>query len=111
MGVGRTIGWALAAGLALATGCGIGARLWRGDQVARGQRLFTIHGCNGCHVVGVLGTPIGPDLTTVGQRHSKAYFERWLRDPASQQPMAHMPRLALPGDDIAPLAAYLASLR
>lgn len=108
---GRTIGWVLAAGMALAAGCGAGTRLFRGDEVARGQRLFTGHGCNGCHTVGVVGTPLGPDLTGIGQRRSREYFERWLRDPASQQPTAHMPRLAIPPGDVRPLAAYLASLR
>ena len=31
---------------------------------------------------------MGPDLSGTGQRHSRAWFERWLRDPAGQQPMA-----------------------
>lgn len=110
MAVGiRTL--ALAVGIALTIGCGATNRLFRGDEVARGQQLFTRHGCNGCHTVGVTGTPIGPDLTGIGPRHSRAWFERWLRDPASQQPMAHMPRLDLPRRDVGPLAAYLASLR
>jgi cytochrome c oxidase subunit 2 len=107
----RVIGWMLAAGMAMAAGCGASARLFRGDQAARGQQLFATHGCNGCHTVGVVGTPLGPDLSGIGQRYSRTYLERWLRDPASQQPTAHMPRLALPRDDIGPLAAYLASLR
>jgi mono/diheme cytochrome c family protein len=105
------IACALGAAMTLAAGCGAPSRLFRGDEVARGQRLFTRHGCNGCHTVGVVGTPLGPDLTGIGQRHSRAYFERWLRDPAAQKPTAHMPRLALPSGDIGPLAAYLASLR
>jgi len=109
--VGRKMAWALAAATVLAAGCGASNRLFRGDDVARGQRLFSTHGCNGCHTVGVVGTPLGPDLTGIGQRHSRDYFERWLRDPASLQPMAHMPRLDLPRDDIRPLSAYLASLR
>jgi cytochrome c oxidase subunit 2 len=105
------IGRALVAGMALAIGCGVVDRMRHGDQIARGERLFTTHGCNGCHTVGALGTPIGPDLTGIGRRHSTGYFERWLRDPAAQRPMAHMPRLDLPSDDVPPLAAYLNSLR
>jgi cytochrome c1 len=35
---------------------------------------------------------------------------QWLRDPASQKPTAHMPRLALTEEEIRALAAYLASL-
>lgn len=81
------------------------------DEIMRGQRLFSQHGCNGCHTVGPVGTPIGPDLAGIGARHSKAWFERWLRDPESVSPTAHMPRLDLPSADVPPLAAYLTSLR
>lgn len=101
----------LLAGIALVTGCGPVGRAFSQDDVVRGQQLFTRHGCNGCHTVGVMGTPIGPDLSDIGQRHSRAYLERWLRDPAAQEPRAHMPRLDLPDEDVGPLASYLASLR
>jgi len=60
--------------------------------VSEGRRLFRIQGCYGCHTVGKLGTPIGPDLSNVGVRLSRGYLERWIRDPESQRPHAHMPR-------------------
>jgi cytochrome c oxidase subunit 2 len=80
-----------------------------GALAAKGERLFMAQGCYGCHTVGRVGTPIGPDLTRVGAKYPLAYFERWLRDPAAQRPSAHMPRLELSGEEIEALAAFLAA--
>jgi cbb3-type cytochrome oxidase cytochrome c subunit len=62
-------------------------------------------------MVGKMGTPIGPDLSRIGSKYSRAYIERWLRDPAAQRPNAHMPALELTEDQVKALAAFLASLR
>ena len=77
----------------------------------RGRQQFFDQGCYGCHVIGKVGTPIGPDLSHIGARYSSAYLARWLRDPESQRPSAHMPRLELTEEQVAALAAYLSSLR
>jgi cbb3-type cytochrome oxidase cytochrome c subunit len=79
--------------------------------VEQGQRYFMDNGCYGCHTVGKVGTPIGPDLSRVGSKYSRTYFERWLRDPTSQRPNAHMPTLELSPQQVTDLAAYLSSLR
>lgn len=100
-----------AAGLVLALGDAVAMAQEPGALAARGQRLFIEHGCYGCHTVGTAGTPIAPDLSRVGLRYPEAYFVRWLRDPATQKPTAHMPKLELSETDIEALAAYLASLR
>ena len=76
-----------------------------------GKQYFMNSGCYGCHTVGKMGTPIGPDLSRVGAKYSRAYMERWLRDPSSQRPNAHMPVLELGEDQVKALAAFLASLR
>ena len=90
---------------ALAAACALRAG---GRQAARGERLFLAHGCNGCHTVGVTGTPIGPPLDHVGRAHDRAWLAQWLRDPASQRPKAHMPPIA---EDARDVAAYLSTLR
>ena len=77
----------------------------------RGQAAFKNQGCYGCHVIGKFGTPIGPDLSTVGRKYPPDFLARWLRDPALQRPNAHMPALELTETDIRDLAAYLGSLR
>jgi cytochrome c oxidase subunit 2 len=77
----------------------------------RGQRYFMDSGCYGCHTVGKMGTPIGPDLSKVGSKYSRSYIERWLRDPSAQRPSAHMPALELSPQQVQDLAAFLSSLR
>jgi mono/diheme cytochrome c family protein len=79
--------------------------------VARGGRMFTAQGCYGCHQVGKYGTPIGPEPSHVGAKYPMSYLTRWLRDPESVRPAAHMPKLELTEQDIQALAAYLASLK
>jgi cytochrome c oxidase subunit II len=103
---------AVALGLMLSTGFGA-ASVGAQDRpaVATGARLFMAHGCYGCHRVGALGTPIGPDLSKIGARYTEADLVRWLSDPASQKPNAHMPKLELAPADITALAAYLSAQR
>jgi len=79
--------------------------------VERGRAAFVDNGCHGCHMVGKMGTPIGPDLSRVGFKYREEYLERWLRDPAYLRPTAHMPKLEITEGDIKALAAYLATLR
>ncbi|HUF92997.1 MAG TPA: cytochrome c [Candidatus Limnocylindria bacterium] len=76
-----------------------------------GRAVFFSQGCYGCHRLGAAGTPIAHDLSRVGRKYTEAELAAWLRDPASQKPTAHMPRLALTEDEIRALAAYLASRR
>jgi len=76
-----------------------------------GKRLFTEQGCYGCHTVGKTGTPIGPDLSTIGSKRSEADLRAWLIDPYLQKPTAHMPALSMRESEARALAAYLASLR
>jgi cytochrome c oxidase subunit II len=78
---------------------------------AAGKRLFNDQGCYGCHTIGKVGTPIAPDLSTVGSKYSEAYLRAWLIDPKQQKPSAHMPKLTMNENEAQVLAAYLASLR
>lgn len=81
------------------------------ESAEQGKQYFMNNGCYGCHIVGRMGTPIGPDLSHVGAKYSVAYLQRWLRDPAEQRPSAHMPALELSDAQVTALAAYLSSLR
>jgi mono/diheme cytochrome c family protein len=78
---------------------------------AEGQRLFTVQGCYGCHMIEKYGTPIATDLSHVGSKHDLAYLTKWLRYPSVQKPTAHMPKIALTETEARALAAYLAGLR
>jgi mono/diheme cytochrome c family protein len=79
--------------------------------IARGQKLFTDQGCYGCHTVGKVGTSMASDLSRVGFKFQEAYLLQWLRNPATQKPTAHMPKIAMTEAEARALAAWLASLR
>jgi mono/diheme cytochrome c family protein len=79
--------------------------------IAKGHSLFMEHGCYGCHTLGKVGTPIAPDLAQIGAKRDRSYLKTWLRDPASQRPTAHMPKIQMAPGDADALAAYLSSLR
>lgn len=81
------------------------------EPTEEGKRYFMNNGCYGCHVVGKMGTPIGPDLSHVGAKYSRAYLERWLKDPSAQRPNAHMPTLELSEQQAKALAVFMSSLR
>ena len=101
------------AAIALSLGAGALAAQERAstyERVEEGRRMFMAQGCYGCHTLGKLGTPIGPDLSHVGAKYPEPYLKNWLRDPAMQRPAAHMPKLDLTEPQIAALASFLASL-
>ena len=81
------------------------------DDSERGRTVFFGQGCYGCHRLGAAGTPIAYDLSHVGSKYTQGELEKWLRDPASQKPTAHMPRLSLTDEEIRALAKYLAALK
>jgi cytochrome c oxidase subunit 2 len=83
----------------------------RSVLIEQGKQLSFTQGCFGCHTVGKVGTPIGPDLSHVGAQYALSYLTGWLRDPASQKRTAHMPKIDLTEEEIQALAAYLSSLR
>lgn len=104
--------WRAAAALGAVTSLFATAAFGQGSAlVAAGKQLFNDQGCHGCHTVGASGTPIAPDLSAVGSKHTEAYLRAWLRDPKQQKPRAHMPRLELTEAETRALAAYLSSLR
>jgi mono/diheme cytochrome c family protein len=110
--VARPRWWRVAAGVGVVLGLFVTAALGQDStQVAEGKRLFTDRGCYGCHTMGASGTPIAPDLSRVGSKHTEAYLIAWLLDPKEQKPGAHMPMLALTSGEVRALAAYLSSLR
>lgn len=98
--------------LTLATlAAAVAARAQAPALVERGRAAFMSQGCYGCHTLGVVGTPIGPDLSRIGRTYGADDLARWLRDPAAVRPHAHMPKLALSAADVTALAAFLSSLR
>lgn len=83
----------------------------RTELIAQGRKFFFDQECYGCHMVGNMGTPIGPDLSQVGSKYPPSYLVEWLRDPATQKPKSLMPKINLSDNEIRALASYLSSLR
>ena len=79
--------------------------------VAQGRAVFRDQGCYGCHTAERMGTPIGPDLSRIGAKRDETYLTRWLRDPSTHRPSAHMPKIELSEGEVRALAAYLGSLK
>jgi cbb3-type cytochrome oxidase cytochrome c subunit len=89
----------------------LGTRPVSAAESTPGEKVFFDQGCHGCHTVGKAGTPIGPDLSRIGAKRSRAYLVGWLKDPAAQAPRAHMPRIRLSNVEIERLATYLSELK
>jgi cytochrome c oxidase subunit 2 len=103
-----------------------------GTLAAQGRQIFLQSACIACHRVA--GTPaqgaLGPDLTRVGARwkigagvveNTPESLAAWIRDPQALKPAALMPGTQTAGggmpptgladEQVAAVAAYLASLR
>jgi len=80
-------------------------------QVGQGRMVFRDQGCYGCHTAEGMGTSIGPDLSRIGAKRNATDLVRWLRDPSTHRPSAHMPKIQLTEVEVQALAAYLGSLR
>lgn len=76
-----------------------------------GKAYFTQVGCASCHRIGDEGAAVGPDLTMVGFRHSAAWLELWLENPAAWKPGTLMPNKQLSPAARSSIVAYMASLR
>jgi mono/diheme cytochrome c family protein len=51
-------------------------------QLGRGRELLTRLNCQGCHKLNHLETPsLGPDLSSVGYKVSRAWIYKWLKEP------------------------------
>jgi quinol-cytochrome oxidoreductase complex cytochrome b subunit len=79
-----------------------------------GHSLYQSQQCGGCHRVAGQGGEEGPDLTTVGLRHSVGWLHSFLEAPSRFHAESRMPAFAPPAlshQEIEELAQYLAALR
>jgi ubiquinol-cytochrome c reductase cytochrome b subunit len=108
-GAGLLIG---AAGRTPASGESAGAQL--GSIQRAGRALFQSQQCGGCHRIAGQGGEEGPDLTTVGLRHSAGWLHSFLESPSRFHAQSRMPAYgppALSHQEIEELAQYLSTLR
>jgi ubiquinol-cytochrome c reductase cytochrome b subunit len=79
-----------------------------------GRALYQSQQCAGCHRVAGQGGEEGPDLTTVGLRHSAGWLHSFLEQPSRFHSESRMPSYgppALTHQEIEELSQYLSSLR
>lgn len=76
-----------------------------------GEAYYKALNCRSCHRIGADGGTTGPDLTTAGFRHSKAWLDRWLADPQAWRPGTLMPNPHLTDKARGGVAEYLAGLK
>jgi cytochrome c oxidase subunit 2 len=87
-----------------------------------GRRVFESNGCVNCHALGgtIANGRYAPDLTHLMSRatlasgaapNTPANLRRWLRQPDTVKPGAHMPAMQLGDQDLDQLADYLLTLQ
>jgi cytochrome c oxidase subunit II len=88
-------------------------------QYAKGEQLFKLKGCVGCHSLQAVDAPkgmIGPNLATVGSRayiaagwlrNTDENLEHWIREPQSVKKGVLMPNLGVTAEEAKALRAYL----
>ena len=86
----------------------------------KGQELFDVVGCRGCHIIepdpknipediqlADLLKEHGPNLINLGSKTSAQWVYNWLRDPSEYWHDTRMPNLRLSDEEAKNLAAYL----
>lgn len=79
-----------------------------------GRALYQSQQCAGCHMIAGQGGESGPDLTTVGLRHSAGWMHSFMESPSRFHVESRMPAYGPPTlshQEIEELAQYLATLR
>ncbi len=79
--------------------------------IANGKKLVAASGCMGCHKIGGKGGTTGPDLSHEGAKAKPAEIAAQIKNPKAKNPKSVMPASSRPGQEIAAMAAYLASLK
>ena len=82
----------------------------KGDAI-KGRDVFVAQRCSLCHKIDGSGGVLGPDLSAVGTRKNAAWLLRYLPNPQADKPANKMPPVAVKGQDLDDLVAYLLSLK
>ena len=78
--------------------------------VSLGAALINEKACLGCHVVGNIGSAVGPSLNDVVARQGVRVIRQKLMDPTFNNRNSMMPNFGLSDQQIEALVAYLATL-
>jgi mono/diheme cytochrome c family protein len=105
------LGWLVAASITLGCGRFSFHPQTREAVIAEGKRVFAERGCQNCHTIDPVGTPVAPDLRQTAARYREAALAQWLQRPSAQVPTRHMPELRLSEAEANAVAAYIATFR
>ncbi len=102
------------------------AGLPQAPRLDRGRQLLLTLNCVGCHRLQGIDRPpmLGPDLTNVGSKVSRAWIYKWLRDPRTltspdgsllvngyvNEDTPRMPKFRLSETELRALSGYLSTL-
>jgi len=93
-------------------------------QLARGRELLTRLNCQACHKLSDVAKPmLGPDLSSVGYKVSRAWIYKWLKEPRTvldkdgnvtvngyeNGDESRMPKFRLKDEEIVALSAFLSA--
>lgn len=78
-----------------------------GGDAVKGERVFEMVGCLGCHVLGKKGTGLAPELDRIVEKTSADWIYNWIQDPKSFSPDARMPDFRLTPEEAADVTAFL----
>ena len=81
----------------------------QGGKSTLGKDIFGSR-CSICHSVNGIGGNAGPELTNIGQKRSKEWLKKFLRDPQEIAPGSMMSAPGLDSEEIDLVADYLTSL-
>jgi mono/diheme cytochrome c family protein len=103
------------------------ADLFQTPQLMRGRELLSELNCAGCHRLAGIERPemLGPDLTSVGTKVSRAWIYKWLKEPRTivdkdgnvtvngyeSEEEPRMPKFALTEEELRGLTSYLSVQR
>ncbi|MBI5559745.1 MAG: cytochrome c [Deltaproteobacteria bacterium] len=78
-----------------------------------GKRLIEEYDCKSCHRIEdpLSGRARYPDLTREGQKRSRKWLDKWLKDPQSVKPGTFMPAYPFSKKERAAIVEYLAALK
>jgi len=82
------------------------------DQITLGKHVYDKYRCDLCHIIGVKGSTVGPELNHIGKQREPLWLEEQIKDPKSHKPDAQMPAFPqISKGEIHALVGYLMSLK
>ncbi len=77
----------------------------------RGRELIEELSCTGCHTLDGFKKSFVPALDGIGQKVSRGWLVRWLKDPQAFRPKTKMPNFLLSDEEVDILADFLMSFK